>query len=101
MVAVQNSAEIHIETQRLNITYTVFQAELCSILVAVDWIQNQRQKPPSYAINVDSKSALLAIAKKRTTHPLAFATRTKTIELRNSTSLTLNWVKGRSGLRGN
>ena len=72
MVAVQNSAEIHIETQRLNSTCTVFQAELCGILMAVDWIQSQRQKSPSYAINVDSKSALLAIANKGTTHPLAF-----------------------------
>ena len=81
MVPMKNSAEIHIETQRLNITCTVFQAELCGILMAVDRIQSQRQKSPSYAINVDSKSALLAIANKRTTHPLAVATRTKTIEL--------------------
>jgi ribonuclease HI len=102
MVAMKNSAEIHIETQRLNITCTVFQAELCGILMAVDWIQSQRQKsPPPIAINVDSKSALLAIANKRTTHPLAVATRTKTIELRNSTSLTFHWVKGHAGLRGN
>jgi ribonuclease HI len=101
MIAMKNSAKIHIETQRLNITCTVFQAELCGILMAVDWIQNQRQKSPSSAINVDSKSALLAIAIKRTIHPLAVATRTKTIELRNSTSLTFHWVNGHAGLRGN
>jgi ribonuclease HI len=37
MVAVENSStEIHIETQRLNITCTVFQAELCGIIMAVE-----------------------------------------------------------------
>ena len=77
--------KLYIETQRLNITCTVFQAELCGINMAVEWIQHQRQKSPSYAINVDSKTALLAIANKRTTHPLAVATRKKIIELRTST----------------
>jgi ribonuclease HI len=74
----KDSCEIHIETQRLNITCTVFQAELCRIIMAVDWIQNQRKKT-SYAINIDSKAALLAIANKHTTHPLAVAARMKTI----------------------
>jgi ribonuclease HI len=69
--------------------------------MAVDWIQSQRQKISSYAINVDSKAALLAIANKHTKHPLAVETRLKTIELRNSTSITFQWVKGHVGLRGN
>jgi hypothetical protein len=69
--------------------------------MAVEWIQRQRQKSPSYAINVDSKTALLAIANKRMTHPLAVATRKKTTELRTSTSLTFHWVKAHAGLRGN
>ena len=69
--------------------------------MAVQWIQRQRQKSPSYAINVDSKTALLAIANKRTTHPLAVAARKKIIELRTSTSLTFHWVKAHAGLRGN
>ena len=55
----------------------------------------------SYAINVDSKAALLAIANKHTTHPLAVATRLKTIELRNSTSITFHWLKRHAGLKGN
>jgi ribonuclease HI len=93
MIVMEKSTEIHIETQRLNVTCTVFQAELCGITMAVEWIQRQRQKSPSYAINVDSKTALLAIVNKRTTHPLAVATRKKIIELRNSTSLTFHWVK--------
>jgi ribonuclease HI len=84
MVAVKDSREIHINTQRLNITCTVFQAELCGINMAVDWIQSQEKKT-SYTINVDSKAALLTIANKHTTHPLAVATRLKTIQLRNST----------------
>lgn len=33
MVAVKNSTEIHTETQRLNITCTTFQAELCRIIL--------------------------------------------------------------------
>jgi ribonuclease HI len=86
MVAAKNSCEIHIETQRLHITCTVFQAELCGIIMAVDWIQNQRKKTSSYATNVDSKAALLATANKHTTHPLNVAARMKTIELRKSTS---------------
>jgi len=55
----------------------------------------------SYAISVDSKATLLAIANKHTTHPLAVATRLETSELRNSTSITFHWVKGHVGLRGN
>ena len=69
--------------------------------MAVDWIQNQGKKTSSHAINVDSKAALLAIANKHTTHPLAVATRLKTIELRNSTSIIFYWVKGHAGLKGN
>jgi ribonuclease HI len=64
MVAVTASKEIHVKTQRLDITCTVFQAELCGISMAVDWIQSQRKKTSSYAINVDSKAALQAIANK-------------------------------------
>jgi len=101
MVAVKNSTEIHIETQRLNISCTLLQAEFCGIVMAVDWIQSQRQKKPSYAINVDSKAALLANANKHKTHPLAVATRLRTIELRISTSITYRWVKGHVSLKGN
>ena len=64
MVAVKDSREIHINTQRLSIMCTAFQAELYGISMAVDWIQSQGKKT-SYAINVDSKAALLAIAKSK------------------------------------
>jgi len=62
---------------------------------------NQRQKASSYAINVESKAAPLAISNKHTTHPLVVATRLKTIELRNCTSITFHWVKGHAGLKRN
>ena len=101
MVAMRDSTEIHVETKRLNITCTVYQAELYGIITAVKWIQRHRQKSLSYAINVDSKTALQAIANKRTTHPLVVDIRKKTIILSNSTSLTFHWVKGHAGLRGN
>ena len=101
MVAMKDSREIHTDTQRLNNDCTVFQAELCGIRMAIEWIQNQRKKAPTYAINVDSKAAILAIANKHSTHPLAVDTRRKTIELRKDTSVTLHWVKGHSGLKGN
>jgi len=68
MVAVQDSTEMHIETQKLNKTRTLIQAQLCGIIMAVDWIQSKRQKSSSCAINVDSKAVLLAIANKHTTH---------------------------------
>jgi ribonuclease HI len=100
-VAVKGPREIHIDTQRLGITCTVFQAELYGISMAIDWIQSQGKKTSSYAINVDSKAALLAIGNKNTTHPLANASRLKTIKLRTSTSITLHWVKGYAGLKGN
>ena len=69
--------------------------------MAVDWIQSQWQETSSYTMNVDSKAALRAIANKHTTHPLAVATRLKTIELRNCISITFHWVKGHVGLKGN
>jgi len=80
---------------------TVFQAELYGISMAVDWIQSQGKKTSSYAINVDTKAALLAIANKHITHLLAVATRLKTTELGNSTSFTFHWVKGHAGLKAN
>ena len=58
MVAMENSIETHIETERLHISCTVFQAELCGIIMAVEWIQRQRRKSSSYAINVDSKTTI-------------------------------------------
>jgi ribonuclease HI len=64
-------------------------------------LKRQRKKTSSYAINVDSKAALLAIANKHTTHPLAVAIRRKTIELRKSTSVSFHWVKGHERLKGN
>ena len=45
MVAVQNSREIHINTQSLWIMCTVFQAELGGISMAVDWIQSRGKNP--------------------------------------------------------
>jgi hypothetical protein len=87
-VAVKGSREIHINAQRLTITRTAFQDELYGISMAVYWIQSQGKKTSFYAINVDSKAALLAIANKHTTHPLAVVTRLKTTELRNCTSIT-------------
>jgi ribonuclease HI len=101
VVAAKDSKEIHMNTQRLNTTCTVFQAELYGISTAIDWIQSQGKKISSYTINVDSKAALLAIANKHTTHPLAVAIRVKVIKLRNSTSITFHWVKGHAGLKGN
>jgi regulator of RNase E activity RraA len=89
MAAVKDSCEIQSETQRLNTTCTAFQAEMCGIIMTVDWIQNQRKKTSSYAINIDSKAAILTIANKHTTHTIAFAARMKTIELGNIDRLPL------------
>jgi len=85
MVAMKIYTEIHTGSQRLNITCRVFQAEFCGVIMAVEWIQSQRQKTSPYSINVDSKAALLAIANKHTTHPLAIDTRLETIGPRHST----------------
>ena len=53
MVAVKDSREIHINSQRLSIMCTVFHAELYGISMDVDWNQSQGKKTSSYAINVD------------------------------------------------
>jgi len=79
----------------------VFQAELRGIVMAVDWIRKQRIKYYSYAINADSKAALLAITNKQATHPLAVDIRRKTIDLRMVTSITFHWIRGHQGLEGN
>jgi ribonuclease HI len=88
-------------TQRLNNECTGFQAELYGIRMTIDWNQNQCKKAPTYAINVKSKAAILAIAIKHTNHPLAVEARRITIEVRKDTSVTLHWVKGHSGHKGN
>jgi len=58
-------------------------------------------KKTSSAINVHSTAALIAIANRNTTRPLAVVIREKAIRLRNTTSITFHWVKGHAGLRGN
>jgi len=93
MVAMKESREIHTGSMRLNNDCTVFQAELGGIRMATDWIQNQRKKVATYAINVDSISAILAIPNKHTTHPTAEDTRSKMIELRKDISVKIQWVK--------
>jgi hypothetical protein len=67
---------------RLNNDCTDYQAELCGIRMAIDWIQNQKKKVATYTINVESMSEILAIANKHTAHPIAVDTRRKLIELR-------------------
>jgi hypothetical protein len=63
----------------------------------MDWIQHQRKKASSHTISVDSKAALLTIANKHSTHPLAVDTRRKIIELRTTTTITSHWIKGHTG----
>jgi ribonuclease HI len=99
MVAFEKSRETYIGTQRLHNECTVFQAELCGIDMAVNWIQNQLVK--TYAIHVDSKAALLVIANKLSTHPIAVDIRRKTMEIRTVNSITFHWIKGHTGLEGN
>ncbi|KAJ4426135.1 hypothetical protein ANN_26944 [Periplaneta americana] len=101
MVAEENSMEIYTEARRLDNECSVFQAELLGIQMAVDWIQQQSKDKISYAIHVDSQAALFAIANKRTTHPIAVYIRKKIITLKKSTHISLNWVRGHTGIRGN
>jgi len=100
MVAVKNSREVHIETQRQYRMYSI------SSRAMRNWHgsgldQNQQKGTSSYPIHVDSKAALLAIANKLSTHPLAVDTRRKIIELWMTTTITFHWIKGHTGLKGN
>jgi hypothetical protein len=61
----------------INGGFTIFQAELYGISMAMKWIESQKRSIPACAINVDSKAALLSIANKQTTHPLATVIREK------------------------
>jgi ribonuclease HI len=101
VVVVKDSKKTHINTARLHSECTIFYAELYGIGMARKWIQSQRRSISACAINVDSKAALLAIANKQTTHPLASAIREKIINLRHTTSINLHWVKSHAGLKGN
>jgi len=68
--------------------------------MAIEWIQNHRKKAATYAIKVDSKAAILAIANTHTTHRIAVDTRRKLIQLRKDISVKIHWVKGHTGLQG-
>jgi ribonuclease HI len=69
--------------------------------MAMKWIQSQGRSISACAVNMDSKAALFSIANKLTTHPLATAIRENIFNLRHTTSITLRWVKGHEGLKGN
>jgi ribonuclease HI len=101
VVVLKDTKEIHINTATLNSECTIFQAELYGISMAMKLIQSQRRSISACAINVDSKAALLTIANKQTTHPLATAIREEIIHLRHITSITLHWVKSHAALKGN
>ncbi|KAJ9575592.1 hypothetical protein L9F63_007526 [Diploptera punctata] len=101
LVVEENSKEIYTESRRLDNECSIFQAELIGIQMAVDWIQQQSNVNTSYAIHVDSQAALLAISNKRTTQPIAVNTRKKIITLKKTTQVSLNWVRGHTGIRGN
>ena len=101
LVAEENAVEIYIEARRLDNECSVFQAELLGIQMAVDWIIQQSKVHISYAIHVDSQAALYAIANRRTTQPIAVYIRKKIITLKKSTQISLNWVRGHTGIRGN
>ncbi|KAJ4425419.1 hypothetical protein ANN_28034 [Periplaneta americana] len=85
MMVMKNSKEIHSEIRRLCLDCSVFQAEIIGYANI------------SYAIHTDSKAALLGIANKRTTHPLAVDARNKIINFKSSTFISLHWVKGHQG----
>jgi ribonuclease HI len=101
VVVLKDSKETHINIARLNSHCTIFQAELYGIKMAMNWINNQRRSFLDCAINVDSKAAILSIANKQTTYPIATAIRKEIIKLRHTTSITLHWVKGHVGVKGN
>lgn len=101
VIAEKDASEIFTGVKRLSPECSVFQAELCGILMAVDWIKLQPKYSTSYAIHVDSQAALFAVANKHTTHPIALEIRRAIINITKTTSLTLHWVKGHAGLRGN
>ncbi|KAJ4441286.1 hypothetical protein ANN_11140 [Periplaneta americana] len=71
--------------------------------MAIDWIISQRKDKTSYGIHVDSQAALHALANKRTTQPIAVYSyiRKKMIELKKTTEISLIWIKGHSGIKGN
>mgnify|MGYP003623497483 FL=1 len=101
VIAEKGSSEIFTGVKRLSHECSVFQAELCGILMATDWIKLQPKDSTSYAIHVDSKAALFAVSNKHTTHPMALEIRNTIINIKKTTSVTLHWVKGHVGLRGN
>ena len=101
MVVMKNSKEIHSEIRRLGPDSSVFQAELIGINLAVDWISHQLKENTTYSIHVDSKAALLAIANKRTYHPLAVEARNNIINLKRTNPINLHWVKSHAGTHGN
>lgn len=47
------------------------------------------------------KAALLAIANKHSTHPIAVDIRIKTMKIRTDSSINFHWIKGHTGLKGN
>ena len=61
----------------------------------------KERNPPPMRSTLTPKQHYWPLQNKHTTHPLAVVTRWKTSEIRNSTSITFHWVRGRAGLKGN
>ena len=53
VIVEKDSKEIYTGVKRLNSNCSVFQAELCGILMAVEWIERQTKDSSSYAVHSD------------------------------------------------
>ena len=61
--------------------------------MAIEWIELQKDVTSTYATHVDSQAAVLAIANRKTTNPLATQIREKLIVLKKTNKIDLHWVK--------
>jgi ribonuclease HI len=80
---------------------SIFEAELFVIEDAIDYIKDLNQ-PGKYEIRSDSKSALYALQTTDSKNPVIQRTSLKlNLLLTKGIDITLQWVKGHSGIPGN
>ena len=99
MVVLKDFKETHISTAKTKVGLHNISSR--TIRDKYDHEMDTKQKEHLRLRDKRGLKSSTTLDSKQTTHSLATAIREKIINVRHTTSMTLHWVKGHAGLKGN